>query len=674
MNLFESRVSKLLGIPVKGFFDSQRQGKINEAVELYEWAMNDCKNIVRQLKERLRTSKLIEEDTFNRFPAWPYINGIPKMLNIMCTLYNKPPARYVIVDGAIDENATKLLNQYYEVSNINEACSEALRFGWLYRVARVMPFIRDDKLEFDLLLPFQMEISTYENNPYKIKELGILNERWNVQENSIERFIIVWNENEHYLLDTNLNKVPIRDGNQDDAIVSNFKNPYGIIPIGTLWLGAMDAWGDPQNKLLESFTGVSVLNVWKFYSSFYHMGGIPILTNTDINNMLKGSGNDQYKQGSPYPSSLNSKDKKLRIAPDTVLELHSDMGQPPSFNFATPQSNLEIVQKIIDWDVNKILTDYNVPKNAFNTDVTPESGYSKMVSENEAIQAREKHIQPCLAFERELFEVVKVLLEYHYGVKFPEGSTLKIDYREHKYPKSAAERAQEMDVEIKNNVKTALDYIIEDNPELTEAEAEDIYQYNIEMNKRATAQETKEISLNFDEDNIIDFPDLRQDFDFTCGASSLQGVLIYYGEDAVESELANELETTSDWGTEHYDIERVAKERGFVTDAGQLSIEEIKKHIDNKTPVIIDIQAWSEDPNVDYTTDKEDGHYVVAIGYDESNIICEDPSSIGLATLSFEELEKRWHDIDKQGNEIRNWGIAIIGLPKYFRNKQIEIG
>jgi len=37
-------------------------------------------------------------------------------------------------------------------------------------------------------------------------------------------------------------------------------------------------------------------------------------------------------------------------------------------------------------------------------------------------------------------------------------------------------------------------------------------------------------------------------------------------------------------------------------------------------------------------------------------------------------LERRWHDIDKQGNEIRNWGIAIIGVPKYFRNKPIEIG
>jgi len=194
------------------------------------------------------------------------------------------------------------------------------------------------------------------------------------------------------------------------------------------------------------------------------------------------------------------------------------------------------------------------------------------------------------------------------------------------------------------------------------------------MNKQAITEDAKEIALNFEDDNIIDFPDLRQDFDFTCGASSLQGVLIYYGEDAVESDIADELGTTSDWGTEHFDIERVAKERGFVTDAGTMSIEKLKEHIDNKTPVIIDIQAWSEKPDVDYSTDKDDGHYVVAIGYDDNNIICEDPSSIGLATLSFEELEKRWHDIDKQGNEIRNWGLAIIGNPKYFRNKPIEIG
>jgi hypothetical protein len=567
------------------------------------------------------------------------------------------------VDGEIDENATELLNSYYNMSNINEACNEALKLAWLYKVSRVMPVIRNKKIEFDVILPFQSEFETYEDDPYKIKELGILNEIWSTKENKLERFIVVWNNQEHYILDTNLVKMPI----QKEDKSNDYLNPYGIIPIATLWLETIDVWGDPQYKLVEHFVANSLINIWKNYNEFFHIGGIPVLSNVNIND-ISNNNNQTRIRHITIPGENNEpltfkystgNDKKLQISPDVVLNLGSDLNQQPNFRFETPQSNLELIQNLIDWDIKKNLSDYNIPRNAFTTETISESGYSKMVSEMEAINARKKHLLPCLAMENELFEVVKVLLEYKYNVKFPQGSTLKVDYVEYEYPRSPAERAQEIDINIKYNIKSPVDYIMEDNPELSETEAEDIYQYNIEMNKKLTGEGNEEINLKFEEDNIIDFPDLRGS---NSGVICLRGILIYYGEDISDLNLKI---------NSHNDFEAIAKSRGYVTSAGLLSIDKLKEHIDNKVPVIIGLQAWAEG-NVDYETTNNNLHYMVAIGYDDFNFIFESPRMLGLVTTPFEELEKRWHFVEN-GIEVRNWGVAIIGNPKYFRDRRIEI-
>jgi len=148
---------------------------------------------------------------------------------------------------------------------------------------------------------------------------------------------------------------------------------------------------------------------------------------------------------------------------------------------------------------------------------------------------------------------------------------------------------------------------------------------------------------------------------------------MYYGIDAVESELVKQLGTTEDWGTEHTDIIRVAQNYDLMVESGEMDIEKIKNYIDQKIPVILDIQAWSEKENIDYINDWEDGHYVVAIGYDNNGFIIEDPSDFGRQYMTFDELTKRWHDIDKNNTKLYNLGIAIIGSPKYNKNQWREI-
>lgn len=668
MDLFESRIRTLLGIANKETQDTIRKKKIERATELYEWAVNDDENIIKGLKKRLSESGLIDPDTFKRFPSWNYINGIPKMLNIICTVYHKSPKRYVTVNGREDEKATELLNKYIENTNINEAYSEALKFAWLYKIMRVMPVLRDSKFEFDVLLPFQTEIDTEKGKPFKVVQIGILNEEWNGEK--FDRFIIVWNSKEHYLLDSNLDPQPIanEDGNTND-----FVNPYGMIPIGTLYLEPTDVWGDPQYKLVEHFISNSLKNIWKDYVSFFHAGGIPVLSNTDIEDNRSTERENSVNDEGQIIIRRKLSDSKVRISPDSALLLNSNDGKDAKFAFESPQSNLELVQNCIDWDIKKNLSDYNIPKNAYEMEKTAVSGYSKMIDEIEIINTRKKHLAYCLNFENEMFEVLKKLIEVEFGEKFPDNSKLKIDFAELEFPKSQDELTKEMDASIKYGIKSPIDYIIDNNPELSRDKAELLFKENLEINSAISGQ--KGISLTLEEKpNILELPDLRQYSDFDCGVSVTQGILAYYGIDSTESELISEMKIDPNWGTEPKQIETLMQNRGLEVVSKQMTLEEIKSYIDQRTPVILDIQAWDENPDVDYETTKEDGHYVIAIGYDDDGFIFEDPSWTGLAKLSYDELLKRWHDIDANNNELRNWGIAVIGTPKYTRSKYVEIG
>ena len=77
-------------------------------------------------------------------------------------------------------------------------------------------------------------------------------------------------------------------------------------------------------------------------------------------------------------------------------------------------------------------------------------------------------------------------------------------------------------------------------------------------------------------------------------------------------------------------------------------------------PILL-LQAWRDysKDNLDWNTDYNDGHYVVAIGYNDTCLFFEDPSSVVRTYLTFEELETRWHDVD-DNNKTKNHHVAVV--------------
>ena len=171
----------------------------------------------------------------------------------------------------------------------------------------------------------------------------------------------------------------------------------------------------------------------------------------------------------------------------------------------------------------------------------------------------------------------------------------------------------------------------------------------------------------------LDFPELRQIYNYDCGVSAMQQVLIYYGIEKREDELIKLLDTKKTTIIEHGTklSKMIEVFKYFALDAEIVrnsNIKEVKKLIDSGVPPIILMQAWRDYSvgNLDWEKDYSDGHFVIAIGYNDTCLFFEDPASVTRTYLGFEEFEKRWHDLD-DNNKTKNNHVAVIvrGEKKY---------
>lgn len=157
----------------------------------------------------------------------------------------------------------------------------------------------------------------------------------------------------------------------------------------------------------------------------------------------------------------------------------------------------------------------------------------------------------------------------------------------------------------------------------------------------------------------IPLPKVEQVENYDCGPAALRAICQYYkvGPDDHEQYI-KDCKTTKQYGTEPKHLIRVAKKYGLnAKGIHGMSIEQLEGFLDEGKPVILDIQAWGKEHHYKKL---QSGHYVVAIGYDDKRIYCEDPSvhTRKRGSISKKELMERWKDVDN-GKVLKQYGIVI---------------
>ena len=180
------------------------------------------------------------------------------------------------------------------------------------------------------------------------------------------------------------------------------------------------------------------------------------------------------------------------------------------------------------------------------------------------------------------------------------------------------------------------------------------------------------LNNNLSENNttLLNVPDVYQPSNSSSGPTALQAVLSYYGTNIGEDELINMTNTTEN-GTIPGNIANAAVQLGFnAVIKENMTLVDLQQYINQGTPVIVYGQAWKNNQtNIqNWTADQIDGHYMVVIGIDTSNVYFEDPAILGSrGYIANQEFLDRWHDTYQanNGSDItnNNLGIIITGKP-----------
>lgn len=169
---------------------------------------------------------------------------------------------------------------------------------------------------------------------------------------------------------------------------------------------------------------------------------------------------------------------------------------------------------------------------------------------------------------------------------------------------------------------------------------------------------------------LIEIPQTRQATPYTCGIAVLQSILAHNGILYRQDVLERDVGATPEDGTNPQAIIQCLNKHGIGAVIEQnMSLEQLRGHIDAGRPVICFLQAWNDDPGFDYSNAWEDGHYAVAIGYDSCRIYFMDPST--LATYAYIDnapFLRRWHDGDEE-RQLYQTGIVVTNpAPRYKKN------
>lgn len=169
----------------------------------------------------------------------------------------------------------------------------------------------------------------------------------------------------------------------------------------------------------------------------------------------------------------------------------------------------------------------------------------------------------------------------------------------------------------------------------------------------------------------VDLRDVHQEADgFSCGPAAAMPVFYWCGivDPETLDEFRTAMKTTPENGTYYGEIIRYAKELGLDATAHHgMTKEQLKKLLDEGTPVILSMQAYASDPkSYDDPKDNSSGHFIVAVGYDkEEYFYFMDPSIVGrYGYLTWAELDKRWHENEGIGKEEITDHMGIVLKPK----------
>lgn len=408
---------------------------------------------------------MFTEKTVNIMPKI-HIDLVNKILDMVCTIYNAGADRYLLdSSGEVDEKQTEILMNIYNGFDISKKINEIYKQGYLFNCILIQPVWRDEKIDLDIITPNFCSVDSYDYNQEKAKSVMIAKSIEN------EDMIVYWDDSKHNYIDIHGTHKAVKDneGNMNVGMV----NPYKELPFAVLrFQSSSDFWGEPQQDLVEN-------NIW------YDV--------RESNNMFV-----EMFQGLGVGIGINlGKNTTITNAPNTIIlvnDVRDDM-QTPSLEYASTNAPMADLRENLDLFYKKIGNSKGLSPQSMANDIVGQSGVAKAFDSYELSIKKDSHKHIMKQFEKELFEKIKLVYNYHTtGDRLSDEAEFTVDIFEDEPETDVKTEIEKTNFNLDKNIISIVDLMIQYNPDLNTDEAIRILEENKKLNETYLKPNVKEIN------------------------------------------------------------------------------------------------------------------------------------------------------------------------------------
>jgi hypothetical protein len=438
----------------------------------------------------LGNMNLFSPETIQIMPKC-HFDLITKTLNNVCKLYTSGVDRYLITKkkkiikkliydietekmvltdvelqpGDIDPIETNKMLSIYTKMKIDIVSKKWYKMAKFFGLVAVLPVYRNNRVEVDIYTPCNLSVKESDDNYLVADEIAI--EFYKTENGQDVLYKSVWSDTEHYIMKQgSSDKISVKDKKTGVENINNI-NPYGINPVKILRMNEGDCfWSETWLDLVEQNVWYDIKENNLTLVEFFQ--GIGILFGSNL-------GNDEKIPITPY-MILNYKQLNPNLAPPDLKAIAT---QAPLIEL---KENNETFRKTVG--NTKGITGYLMDTQSKGTE---QPGISKAYDNDEAEQMTEDDKLKLIDFETDLFDIIRIIhntyekrvenklsYDHEFGCEFISTTTQM----------NSDSKLKKWTYEISEGIKTKVDYLISENPNMTEQQAISILINNKKINDK----------------------------------------------------------------------------------------------------------------------------------------------------------------------------------------------
>jgi hypothetical protein len=436
------------------------------------------------------------------------LNLVKRVINEVALIYKNPAERKALLTEQTDnqeEQIDERYNQIIEESMLDVVMKSVNRFTELLNNLLVRPVWRNGKIQYDMYLFDNVEIITdpedwkqiiavkyymglqlpfYDNQhsglvddtPGANAKLMSYNvpDDFNDREYDTFKYAYLWTlENKDELTgryrESYIYKIEQVNEQGQEQITEKKENPYKDkdgYPILPFVLFKKEY---PVDRLLNFTVGDDLKD---------------LTINTAIN-LVHYNALVKYtawKQKYIVTDDIDSIPAQLNMAPQGVAVLPKRQDGSVELGTWDQESDLVKYWNALIERVKTGLAQYGLDADSFQRSGNGESGIKLKIKKEGIIERRQDQIPLYREYEHQLFEMTRIVNNYHSTDEISDKAEFQIDFGEIKVENDSMEEANVWQTEITNNVSTPVDWIMQNNPDLDDEQAREIFEKNKAIN------------------------------------------------------------------------------------------------------------------------------------------------------------------------------------------------